>query len=220
MLRILQQELGPDEGGLESVLPDGRARISELVFGNIVGNFVDEYGRMYETNQRVLEQLQEAGFELPKELRAAAEFALGRRFMQEITNAHNSIDPTAYKNAIEIADEALRRGYEIDRSAASRLLGEMIAGAVARATENPTPARLKSAMTLIELSKRLRAQTHLLRAQEIFSQALSERTSWPDAISALAIALGFAPTVVGRRDSLIAQLQTESEPPVSAWRRQ
>src|SRR5262249_59446750 len=131
-----QQELGPDEGGLESVLPDGRDRISELVFGNIVGNFVDEYGRMYESNQRVLEQLQEAGFELPKELRAAAEFALGRRFMQEITNAHASLDPAAYKKALEIAAEALRRGYEIDRSAASRLLADIISGTLARAIES------------------------------------------------------------------------------------
>src|SRR5258706_1882781 len=177
MLRILQQELGPDEGGLESLLPDGRERISELVFGNIVGNFVDEYGRMYETNQRVLEQLQEAGFELPKELRAAAEFALGRRFMQEISNAHRSVDPAAYKKAIEIADEALRRGYEIDRSEASRLLGEMIAGAVARATESPIPARTKSAMALIGLARRLRDDAHLLRAQEIVHQALFEPTN-------------------------------------------
>jgi hypothetical protein len=215
MLRILQQELGPEEGGLESVLPDGRERISELVFGNIVGNFVDEYGRMYETNQRVLEQLQEAGFDLPKELRAAAEFALGRRFMQEITNAHRSLDPAAYKKAVEIADEAVRRGYEIDRSAASQLLGEMIADAVARATENPIPARMKSAMALIELARRLRADAHLFRAQEIFYQALLGRTSWPEATSALAIVLGFAPMVVGRRDSLISQLQGQSEPPVS-----
>jgi alpha-amylase/alpha-mannosidase (GH57 family) len=218
MLRILQQDLGPDEGGLESLLPDGRERISELVFGNIVGNFVDEYGRMYETNQRVLEQLQEAGFELPKELRAAAEFALGRRFMQEITNAHASLDPAAYKKAVEIADEALRRGYEIDRSAASRLLGEMIAGAIARATESPIPARTKSATALIELARRLRADAHFFRAQEIFFQALGERGSWPEAISALAIGLGFAPTVVGRRDSLVAQLQAEGEPPASVAR--
>ena len=140
MLRILQQELGPYEGGLESVLSDGRERISELVFGNVVGNFVDEYGRMYESHQRVLEQLQEAGFELPKELRAAAEFALGRRFMHEIKSAHRSLDPAAYKKAIEIADEALRRGFEIDRSAASHILGEMIASTVTRVTESPVPS--------------------------------------------------------------------------------
>ncbi len=214
MLRILQQELGPDEGGLESILPDGRVRISELVFGNIVGNFVDEYGRMYERNQRAIEQLQEAGFELPKELRAAAEFALGRRFMQEISEAHSSLDPAAYKKAIEIADEALRRGYEIDRSAASRLIGNMIAGAVARATERPTTSRLKTAVSLIDLARHLRADAHLFRAQEIFAQALAERTSWPDGISVLAIALGFAPSAMGRTDSLIAQLQPlpEGEP--------
>jgi alpha-amylase/alpha-mannosidase (GH57 family) len=217
MLRILQQELGPTEGGMESVLPDGRDRISELVFGNVVGNFVDEYGRLYESHQRVLEQLQEAGFELPKELRTAAEFALGRRFMQEIKNAQRSLDPAAYKKAIEIADEALRRGYEIDRSAASVILGEMIAAAVTRATESPIPPRLKTAMALVELARRLRADGHLFRAQEIFYQALEARSNWPDAISALAIALGFAPTVVGRRESLIAQLR-DQEPPRSIAR--
>ena len=160
-------------------MPDGRERISELVFGNVVGNFVDEYGRMYESHQRVLEQLQEAGFELPKELRAAAEFALGRRFMQEIKSAHRSLDPAAYQNAIEIADEALRRGYEIDCSAASHILGEMIASTVTRVTESPVPERLRSAMTLVELARRLRADGHLTRAQEIY-QSLLDRTSWPE----------------------------------------
>jgi len=218
MLRILQQELGPTEGGMESVLPDGRERISELVFGNIVGNFVDEYGRLYESHQRVLEQLQEAGFELPKELRTAAEFALGRRFMQEIKNAQRSLDPAAYRKAIEIADEALRRGYEIDRSAASHILGEMIAAAITRATESPIPPRLKTAMALVELARRLRADAHLFRAQEIFYQALDGRSNWPDGISALAITLGFAPTIVGRRESLIAQLRADDEPPLSAAR--
>jgi hypothetical protein len=138
--------------------------------------------------------------------------------MQEITNAHASLDPAAYKKAIEIADEALRRGYEIDRSAASRLLGEMIADAVAKVTESPIPARTKSAMALIEIARRLRADSHFFRAQEIFFQAIGERTSWPAAIPALAIGLGFAPTVVGRRDSLIMQLQAESEAPLSAAR--
>ena len=73
----------------------------------------------------------------------------------------------------------------------------MIAGAVARATESPIPARTKSAMALIELARRLRADAHFFRAQEIFFQALGERTSWPESILALAIGLGFAPTVVG-----------------------
>ena len=180
MLRILQQELGPTEGGMESVLPDGRERISELVFGNIVGNFVDEYGRLYESHQRVLEQLQEAGFELPKELRTAAEFALGRRFMQEIKNAQRSLDPAAYRKAIEIADEALRRGYEIDCSAAaSHILGEMIAAAVTRATESPIPPRLKTASSLVELARRLRADAHLFQRRRSFTKPWTSARTGP-----------------------------------------
>jgi len=109
----------------------------------------------------------------------------------------------------------MRRGYEIDRSSASSILGEMIADAVARATESPIPARMKTAMTLVELARRLRADAHFYRAQEIFYRALLGRTSWPDTIYGLAVALGFAPSVVGRRESLIPQLEIEPEPPVS-----
>jgi alpha-amylase/alpha-mannosidase (GH57 family) len=206
LLRILQQELGPNEGGLEALLPDGREQVSELAFGNVIGSFVEEYGRLYSSHQRVLEMLHEAGLELPKELRLAAEFALGRQFMQEIKSAHRSLDPAAYRHAIEIADEALRRGYEIDRSAASETLGDMIAEAVARAMDTPAAARVRTAMTLIELARRLRADAELGRAQETLYQALGARDSWPEGVSLMAIALGFSPSVVGRRESLIAEL--------------
>ena len=68
-------------------------------------------------------------------------------------------------------------------------------------------------MTLVELARRLRADGHLTRAQEILYQSLLDRTSWPEAISALAIALGFSPSVLGRRESLISQLRVEAEGP-------
>jgi alpha-amylase/alpha-mannosidase (GH57 family) len=207
MLRVVQQELGPDEGGLESVLADGRERISELVLGGIVGSFGDAYARMYESHQRELEHFKQAGFDLPKELSAAAELALGRRFNVEIEKAQPSPDPAAYAKAIEIADEAHRQGYDIDRSFASRLLGDMIERAVAHATTVPSPETIRSATLLVELARHLRADGHLARAQENLYRALLEPTISPAAMSALAIALGFAPSVVGRRESLVAELR-------------
>jgi alpha-amylase/alpha-mannosidase (GH57 family) len=207
MLRVLQQELGPEEGGLESVLAEGRERISELVLGEIVGSFAEAYARMYESHQRELEHLNQAGFDLPKELSAAAELALGRRFNVEIERARPSADPTAYAKAIEIADDARRQGYEIDRSLASRILGEMIADAVARATTQPSAEAIRAATLLVELARHLRADAHLARGQEILYRALLEQAISPSAMSALAITLGFAPAVVGRRESLMAELR-------------
>jgi hypothetical protein len=207
MLRVLQQELGPEEGGLESVLAEGRERISELVLGEIVGSFAEAYARMYESHQRELEHLNQAGFDLPKELSAAAELALGRRFNVEIERARPSADPTAYAKAIEIADDARRQGYEIDRSLASRILGEMIADAVARATTQPSAEAIRAATLLVELARHLRADAHLARGQEILYRALLEQAISPSAMSALAITLGFAPAVVGRRESLMTELR-------------
>jgi hypothetical protein len=60
---------------------------------------------------------------------------------------------------------------------------------------------------LVELARHLRADAHLVRAQEILYRALLEQAISPSAMSALAIALGFAPAVVGRRESLVAELQ-------------
>jgi hypothetical protein len=206
MLRVLQQELGPDEGGLESVLAEGRERISELVLGTIVGSFAEAYARMYESHQRELEHFKQAGFDLPKELSAAAELALERRFNIEIEKARPSADPAAYAKAIEIADEARRQGFEIDRSIASRMLGDMIADGVARAAAQPTTETIQAVTLLVELARHLRADAHLARAQEVLYRALLEQVISPAAMSVLAIALGFAPSVVGRRESLMAEL--------------
>ena len=211
MLRVMQQELGPDEGGLESVLADGRDRISELVLGGIVGSFAEAYARMYESHQRELEHFKQAGFDLPQELSAAAELALGRRFNIEIEKARPSADPAAYVRAIEIADEARRLGYEIDRSLASRMLGDLIAEAVARATSEPSFETIKGATMMVELARHLRADGNLARAQEILYRALLEQAISPSAMSALALALGFAPSVVGRRESLVSELHPLSQ---------
>jgi alpha-amylase/alpha-mannosidase (GH57 family) len=212
MLRVLQQELGPDEGGLDSVLPEGRERISELVLGGIVGSFADAYARMYESHQRELEHFKHAGFELPKELSAAAELALGRRFDIEIEKVSASEDLADYAKAIEIADEAERQGYEIDHSRASRTLGKLIADAVTVATTTPSPESIRRATELAELARHLKADAKLARAQEILYRALLEQAISPAAMSALAVALGFAPAVVGRRESLMMELRPLIDP--------
>lgn len=171
MLRIAQEELGPDEFGLESVLPEGRQRISELVFGDIVGNFAEQYAHLYENNQRVLEMLQDAGLELPPELTVAAEFTFSRRFDDAIRRVAGSLDPQAYAAALLIASEAERRGFTIDHSATGPVFARVVTDAVTGALADPSEERVDAVCALAVLATKLGLSASLERAQELYDEA-------------------------------------------------
>jgi alpha-amylase/alpha-mannosidase (GH57 family) len=180
MLRIAQEELGPDEFGLESLLPEGRQRISELIFGDIVGNFAEQYARLYENNQRVLEMLQDAGLELPQELTVAAEFTFSRRFEAAMKRAAGTHDPKEYLPAIRIAEEAERRGYKIDHTTTAPLFAKVMVGAVARAIADLADDSIASACELAAMATKLGLTASLAHAQELYDDAT--RTTVPSGL--------------------------------------
>jgi alpha-amylase/alpha-mannosidase (GH57 family) len=171
LLRIAQEEFGPEEFGLEGILPDARERISATIFGGLVRRFLDQYAAMFEENRRSFEMLQSAGFTLPAELRATAEFTLGKRFEEEILEHKNSTDPDAYKKAIEIAEEVALGGFHIDRTVARQIFTDMITDSVWRAIDSGAEGDLQAALDLLELTHRLGIDADLSKAQE----ALYER---------------------------------------------
>lgn len=171
LLRIAQESFGPEEFGLDGILPDAREWVADTVFRDLVRRFSEQYAAMYEDHRRTFELLQSAGFTLPAELRAAAEFTLGRRFEEEILAHRSSTDPDAYKKAIEIAEEVAKRGFQIDRSAARQIFTGMITDAVWRTLDSDGEEDLDSAIALLELTHRLGIDANLSRAQE----ALYER---------------------------------------------
>jgi alpha-amylase/alpha-mannosidase (GH57 family) len=184
LLRIAQEEFGPDEYDLDSLLPAGRRAISAAVLGDIVGNFAEQYARVYEHNQRVLEMLQGAGLELPRELRAAIELSLSRRFEDAIRRAAGSYDPASYAPAVQIAHEAAHRGYAIDHAIAAPILARTLAEAAGEAVGEPSPDRVRRACGLAELAHTLGFSDALARAQEIIDDALPA-TPEPSPASAL-----------------------------------
>ncbi len=177
LLRIAQEEFGPDEYGLEHVLPEGRQSISEIVFGNLIQHFSEQYAHLYEDHHRTLEMLQSAGFEIPPELRVAAEFTLGKRLEDAIRRQNRSRQPTDYKRALSIAGEIEQRGYEVDRSFAREVFAGMIAEAVETLVEKPTSEHVVEALDVIELAKTLCGEAPIERAQEI---AYDARDRLPD----------------------------------------
>jgi alpha-amylase/alpha-mannosidase (GH57 family) len=193
ILRIAQEEFGLREFGLEHVLSDARQTIVGTLFGALLRRLSEEYARLYEDNQRTIEMLRVNGFEVPGELRAAAQFSLGRQFEDEIRRQGGRPDPAAYHRAVAMAQESSRRGYTIDRAFSNRLFDDLIAGAVRAALDDPAPARLKSALDLLDLSRSLLLEPSLERAQEA---VLSRAGLVPASLAELAVALGLSPAIL------------------------
>lgn len=191
--RDLAEQFGGDPYGLDHVLAPGREWILEAAYGELIGRLSGQLVAVYEQNQRLIRTLQLVGFELPPELRAAAEFTLGKRFEEEIERQQGSRDPAAYRRAAEIAREVAERGYRIDRTKANRLFEEMITSAAAAAVDTRDADVIASCLQLLSLAKRMGLRVHLDRAQEIVYRGLG-RNGGGEAIRELAEALQIAPS--------------------------
>jgi hypothetical protein len=193
LLRVSQDEFGPEEYDLRHVLPRGRQRILEHVFADLIHRFDDQYSRLYEDNRAIIEQLRDSGFQMPPELTAAAEFALGWRLEQEVRNQRRSLDPEAYRNARNIVEEAHRRDFVVQRPSVRRTFEEMVLEAVRRVAQQPDNDTVAAALALVRLSQDLRMTPDLEPAQEaIYPILVSSQHAGVESLTALAVAIGFS----------------------------
>ncbi len=193
LLRLMQEEFGPSEFGLEHLLPEGRQRIYEIMFGRMIGRFSEQYEYLYEENRRNIEMLQQAGFHLPEELRAAAEFTITRRLEREMQKFEQQNDPAAFREALKIANEVARHGYRLDRTSMRRKFEKLIAATVRTAVAGRDPETYRAALALIDLAGELNLHANLERAQEIVYEALPGVRAQDGDAGELAAKLGLAP---------------------------
>jgi hypothetical protein len=209
LLRLALTEFGPDEFGLEALLPQGQGRLSRAVFGRMVARLLDEYERVYEDNRRVVERLVEIGFEPPRELRVAAELVTGRRLETELRAQR--LGENDYARAFEIAREAARLGQRIDRTHATRVFEKTLTEAARRAVESPSADAVRSARELIALGRELGLEANLERAQEIIYDASRALSPPSEELREFALALGLAPAALAERVDEDADVTTLSE---------
>jgi len=202
LLRIAAEELGQKEYGLEHLLPGGAQTVAEHIMAGLLERFSEQYAYLYEDHRRTLELLRSGGVHLPKELTAAAELTLARRFEQEIAQQQESHDPHAYRRAIAIAEHAQAQGYKLNPMVASRTFESMLNHSVNVATSRATKESLQSTLELLELIERLRLNVPLERAQEAIYQAAQSHRDLPtEIIEALLKALRFSDHVLTDRRS-------------------
>ena len=158
----MQEEFGRDEFGLEDILPDGRLAICEMIFGDLMEGFTDEFGRLFEEYNRVVEMLQASGFEPPPQFRQLTEFTLGRRFEREIARQQHSVAIRSHiKERLRSRISSTKRGYQIDKTRANEIFGKMINEVVSKAVERPSRVPANAALELIALAKRLELAPNL-----------------------------------------------------------
>lgn len=143
--------------------------------------------------------LQDAGFDLPPEIAAAAELTLNRRFDHAMDLARGSLDEADYARAIAIAEEAARYDYRIDTARGADEMGRMLDAAMEGYRAEPGAPTARAPLNVLALAGRLLLEPSLDRAQEIFFGALSGREPASDEERALAKALGFASSALHER---------------------
>ena len=194
LLRVAQSEFGPDEFGLEALLPQGQGHLSRSVFGRLVARFMEQYEQLYEENRRVIERLQEIGFHAPRELRLAAELTVGLRLEREIRGQRRGAGD--YSAAAEIARDAARQGYRIDRTSVTRVFEETVTEAARRVVARPDAESIRRARALIELGRELGLEANLERGQEIIYEAARMGAALSPQARDFALALGLAPVAL------------------------
>ncbi len=176
VLRALDEEFDdPKYGafGLAHVLSEGRREIFDRVFGDLVERFSDQFAHLYDDNRRLLDVFTSAGFEIPQVLKAAAEFTLSKRFLAEIERQNGSHDRKRYEEAIRIAAEAARHGYDLDRREAKERISKIVLSAVQEAIETNLLEEAEEVVGLVELARLLGLSPDFEEPQEALFEAIS-----------------------------------------------
>jgi alpha-amylase/alpha-mannosidase (GH57 family) len=187
ILRAVETHLAPAEYTLRDLLLGERELVLQRLYGELLAGVGAEYARLYDNHRHTLYVLGEAGLPIPEPLRQAAEVVLGARFETEIKRQKRSRDPARYRRAIEMAEDARKRGLNLARPEAQRSFAEMLCDLIASVAAEPRPTEVRQALEFLELARRLGIDAVSPRAQELLWSAEAQPILTP-----LAAELGFA----------------------------
>ncbi|MBW2525147.1 MAG: DUF3536 domain-containing protein [Deltaproteobacteria bacterium] len=211
ILRIAEEEFGPEEYGLRHVLPGGRDAIARSILADALRRYTEQYDRLYEDNRRLITQFQAADLPLPEELRVAAELTLSRRLDAELERQRGRSDAASYRRAVEIADEARRFDFELRFARGQAHFAAMIEGVVQRVAEPEPEANagelVHSALELLELVDELGFEVDFSRAQETLYRAVHRGLALSEPVRELAYGLGLSERALGLEPAAAPALQ-------------
>jgi hypothetical protein len=191
VLRLLAEGVGPHEFGLDSALPDAADQLVASAARHLIDRFAATYEQLYADHRPRLNALMTAGYPLPSELRAPAEFALARRLEEEIAAVRDDLGAEPFHAAQEIVREARHGGFQLASPRAAALMSRTLLAAVERVVEDPGDSRVDFVLGLLRLTRDLRMSIDVDRAQELVFDALRHGRGG-DSMRRLGDALGIA----------------------------
>ncbi|MEY2421528.1 MAG: hypothetical protein QOI95_1595 [Acidimicrobiaceae bacterium] len=191
VLRLLAEGVGPHEFGLDSALPDAADQLVASAARQLGDRFATTYEQLYADHRPRLNALLTAGYPLPPELRAPAEFALAHRLEDEIAGIGDDASAEAVSSAQEIVREARQGGFQLASPRAAALMSRALLTAVERAVADPHDAGVDAALGWLRLTRDLRMSIDVDRAQELVFDALRDGEGG-ESMRRLADALGIA----------------------------
>jgi hypothetical protein len=85
------------------------------------------YAELFDRSKETVEALAREGFEVPFEIRVAAEVTLSHRLLKEVEKLKSDYKPTTVKGEIDrIVDEARKFGYHLRREESLLILNEIL----------------------------------------------------------------------------------------------
>ena len=198
LVRLIEQGFGHAEYTVRDLLFEERERVLRQVYGELLAGVGAEYARLYDNHRHTMHVLRDAGLPIPEPLRQAAETVLGTRFEAEIARQRRSRDPARYRRALEMAEDARKRGLTLHRPSAARMFGEMLCDLIAEIGRGPTPERVRSARDFLTLARRLDIVAITPRAQEMLFELVCAQPEAAPLLQPLATDLGFADLATAR----------------------
>ena len=191
---------------LEATLPEGRQQIVGAVFSDLAGRFQEAYARLYHDHRRILETLTAAGYELPRDLRAAAELTLAAELDAQLERASDGhADLASFQAVRDTVSHARSQGYQLDLEAVEQRLTNAVTGAAETAARSLVQTDVDAVQRWLVLCAELGVDVDLSAAQEhafdAAQRALARRAGPDDMapVAALGSRLGLSPVAWGAR---------------------
>ena len=167
LLALLGQLFKGETFGIEQALPEGRQEVVGAIFSDLNARFGEQYARLYHDHQRTLEALTGAGYELPRDLRAAAQLTLSDVIDRELAKAARPGSGAeafaAIRRTLTLARE---QGYRLDITAVEEHLASAANDAAAAAAASLSRRDAEDLRSWLGLARELGVTVDLSTAQE------------------------------------------------------
>jgi alpha-amylase/alpha-mannosidase (GH57 family) len=203
LIRLVSERFSGEEFGLEHVLPEGRQAIVGAVFSDLSARFREAYALLYHDHRRILEMLTAAGYELNRDLRAAAELTLAAELDTLIAAVdpaeEEPTDPASFTAVHDLLTLAKAQGYRLELHHVQEALTRGVTAAARQAARTLAESDVARVESWLQTCADLALDVDLSRAQEhVYDVAVKAKagrlgTEQAVAVARLARRLGLAP---------------------------